>query len=120
MSFSSIFKPTGCCPYRQPNVPQPPQNLIKILMKGFVYSETPVFFNANGEMINLQYYTDINKLSYMWTFYRPDTTDINKLKLVLVTSEDIMPVIFEEITQRYMNVQKLERWNGRTKWLLTF
>jgi|694.fasta_scaffold30908_7 hypothetical protein len=120
MSFSSVFKPTGCCPYRQPNTPQAPQNLIKIVMYGFVYTETPVFFNANGEMINLQYHADINNLTYMWTFYHPDMSNINSLKLVLVTSEDVMPVIYEEITQRYMKVEKLERWNGRTRWLLHF
>jgi hypothetical protein len=119
MSFSGQWKIPGCCPYKQPNVPQNPTNLIRLVLYGTIYTEMPVFFSEQGEMINLQFYADINRLTYTWVFYKPDDVSICDMNIVLITSEDIMPNIFEEITNTTMKVQRLRRWNGRTKWLLS-
>lgn len=118
MSFGGKWR---TCPYyvsTQSNLPQQPLNLMRFVLFGYVYSETPVFFNKDGEMINLQYTADVNTLSYTWTFYKKDNEDVCNLNLILVTSEDIIPNIYEEISGKYMIVTRLNRINGRTRWLI--
>jgi len=119
MSFGSYFNPGGCCPYKQSNLPQPSSNLIKFVMYGYVYTETPIFFNHRGEMINLQYTADINTLTYTWTFYKPENQMLCNLNIILITSEDVMPTIYDEITGTYMNLTRIERANGRTRWFVS-
>lgn len=120
MSFGGKWRSCRSYQSTQSNDPEPLDNTLKLVLYGFIYSETPVFFNENGEMINLQYYADVNRLSYIWTFYKNKNQDISSLRLILVTSEDVMPSIYEEITGTDLNVHRIERVNGRTKWLVYY
>lgn len=120
MSFGGKWR--SCTQYQsmQSTNPEPLDNTLKLVLYGYIYSETPVFFNQHGEMINLQYYADVNRLTYTWVFYKPKNQDISSLKLILITSEDIMPSIYEEITGTHLNIHRIERLNGRTRWLVYY
>lgn len=119
MAFSGQWKVPGCCPYKQPDIPQNNANLMRLTLTGTFFRDTPTYFNPKGEMINLQFYADVPNLYYSWLFYKPENQELCKLNMILVTTEDVMPNLFEEITQTRMKLHRAERWNGRTTWIIT-
>lgn len=119
MDFTEQWKRCGCCPSEQNIIPAPPQNIIVFVMTGYSYRTPPVWFDSTGqEMFPLQSSVLFDKLCYRWTFYRP-IGDICDNVYHFSTSDDVVPVIFEEMSNRRMKVTRFAKHNGYTNWKVT-
>lgn len=117
MAFSGQWSRYQCCPKTQIPLPSPPQNLMIFDVTGYYYSQTPSWFNEHGvKMTPIQFSSDPDNLFYQWTFYKPVGDMCSQGILAFSTKADVMPVIFERVSQQRMNVRRIIRHNGFTHW----
>jgi len=117
MSFTGQWKRYGCCPLDADDLPQPPNNLLVFYVTGYNYRTIPEWGNASGRrLIPVQFAADGDKMLYRYTFYKPYNTPLCQMFWYLSTSDDIVPVITEWVTQTQMSVTRISRYNGYTLW----
>lgn len=120
MSFSGQWKRYGCCPLDSDDMPQPPGNMAVFYVTGYNYRTIPEWANVYGRrLIPVQFSADGDKLLYRWTFYKPYNEPLCKMTWFLSTSDDIVPNIYEWITNTEMTVSRVMKYNGYTLWKVT-
>jgi len=120
MSFSGQWKRYPCCPLDSDDLPQPPNNLAIFYVSGYNYRTIPEWADAQGRrLIPVQFSANGDELLYRWTFYKPYNRSLCQMEWYLSTSDDIVPVVEEEIEQRRMTVSRIRRYNGYTLWKIT-
>ena len=116
MAFSGRWKRYACCPLDQPDIPSPPQNLVIFEMQGYNYRAIPEWFDETGQkLVPIQFSVIYKELYYRWSFYRK-AGELCKKIYHLSTSDDIVPSIYDVVTGKHMNVERVVRHNGYTSW----
>lgn len=119
MASGTIMRKYGCCNLQQANIPQSPKNLAIFYVRGYYYRSVPDWFDVEGApLIPLQFTASGSALEYKFMFYKPDT-DLCNMVWYMSTSDNIMPQIYEWITQKEMNVKRGYVYNGYTTWIIS-
>lgn len=123
MSFSGVWvDPAECCPTNQTDIPAPVGNLLIFELTGYNYRALPEWYDLEGQrMMAIQSSIISDLMLYRWKFYRKDNKPCGDggMGWYLVTSDDIVPTIFELTSRRRMHVRRVRRHNGYTTWLVS-
>jgi len=129
MSFSGTWKNyytnqpihLGSCGCGIPSdIPTPIDNTLIFQVTGNYYNHIS-WYNSNREyIIPVQASVQADRLSYDFTFYKPVSEELcgSKILFYFKTFEDVMPRVYEIISQQEMNVDRVYRHNGQTIWSL--
>lgn len=115
MSFDGQWKRYGCCPFDADDIPSPFPNTLVFEIIGYNYRTIPLWFNSTGQKLIPSQFS-VNDLKYRYTFYHPTHS---KMDFRLSTSDDIVPIIYEKMSGKRMNVRRISRWNGYTTWSIS-
>ncbi len=119
MAFTGIRKSYRCCPLDSDDLPQPPGNLLIFVLQGYNYRKIPQWFSSDGRnMIPLQFNVDTDHMLHRWTFYKK-LGDVCNMEWYLVTSDNIVPNIYEWISDRDMKVERILNKFGHTYWKIS-
>ena len=125
MSFSGIWispnPATKCCNKDSKFLQLPTNELYVFDLTGFFYTEIPKWYDVQGrELFPLDYRQSGDVLLYRWQFAKlPLSYSACDRVWYLKTSEDVVPVITETITNTPMNVQRIYRIGGYTLWKIS-
>lgn len=127
MAFTGMIGPINCCPSPTCTVPQPLNDIVIFNLAGYNYRTIPEWTSLSGSrLIPLEFYFDSIQNIYSWTFGKPRQSYLSQncgnesSCFYLSTSDDIMPVITEEISKSIMKIKKIRRHNGYTIWSVNF
>ena len=113
MAFEGKWKRSACCPVDQIPYPSPPENLMSIILSGYIYKNNPTWYTETGQqIIPLSFSFDMHNLSYVYDFYYTG----RETNYYLSTSDDIKPVVLNNFTKEPLKINKVSKHNGYVSW----
>lgn len=126
MSFTGTWGKVGCCNEYPAvgGVPSPTPLAralyLDISIVGYWYPTAPVWLSSTGNPLTVTNFSaDFNRLTYSYRVFtgEPQGTDEGcSARLMLVTYEDITPIVFITPTRRQLKVTKMENFRGKFIW----
>lgn len=96
--------------------PLNPSYIVCFVVSGYNYKKEPLWRTECDFIRPIVKQINANTLSSRWIFRKKD----NKSAVwYFVTLEDIFPTVYEEITNTYCMVSRVNRISGRTLWKIS-